>query len=69
MTMNLSGRIFCQNLFVSDFIEFRTPNDTAMMDQMFCGTDWEGIWAEIQTDKISGPVGKAVSNVYFHRLR
>lgn len=59
--MNFTDRILCINLFISDIIEFKTKNDSDIMDKIFCGTDWEGIWAEIQTDKISGAISEAVS--------
>lgn len=61
MMANFTDRMFCTDLFVSDFITFRSQNESDVIDRMFCGVDWEALWAEIQTDKISGPIAKAVS--------
>lgn len=61
-TANFTGKSFCNEITVSQFVEIDNATVAQMMDELFCETDWQAIAQELNSDRVNSAVGAAVSH-------
>ena len=61
---NFTNRVYCRDLFVSDFVDFKDPQVARLVDDAMCGSSNEQLLQELMSSTAFSEVSKAVSLSY-----